>query len=270
MRGLALLLIAAAPLFAEDAAGIMERVGRNQERAEKLRSVYLFQQDVQIRLHRGGRKLAREERHRFTVAPGPNGISKERVSFAGRYTDGGKTVEYDRPGYKYKGLDIDAEIAGDLVDELTADKSSRDGLAADLFPLTPEQQRKYKFRFEGPQSYAGREVFRITFKPKTRESASWAGEALIDAAAYEPVLITTWLARGVPMAVRVLLGTNLKHLGFKVAYQQVDDGAWFPVSYGGEFQLKALFFYKRTISISMRNEEFRRADISSYITYDLR
>jgi hypothetical protein len=256
--------------MAEDADRIMQRVGVNQERAEKLRSVYLFEQDVQIRLHRGRKKLAREERHRFTVTPGPNGISKELVSFAGRYMDGGKTVEYDRPGYKYKGMDIDGEIAGDLVDEMTADKKSRDGIAADLFPLTPEQQRNYKFRFEGVQSYAGRDVYRITFKPKTRESASWAGEALIDTDAYEPVLITTWLARGVPMAVRMLLGTNLKHLGFKVAYQQVDDGVWFPVSYGGEFELKALFFYKRTISIAMRNEEFRRADVSSYISYDLR
>lgn len=268
MRRVALLILAAAPLLAEDAAAIMERVGRNQERAEKLRSLYLFEQDVQIRLHRGRGKLAREERHRFTVTPGPNGITKQRLSFAGRYADGGKIIEYDRPGYKYKEMDIDGEIAEDLVNEFTGDRQSRDGIGADLFPLTTREQSKYKFRLEGRQSYGGRDVYRITFRPKAHET-EWAGEALIDAAAFEPVLITTWLARGVPMAVRILLGTNLKHLGFKVAYQQVDGGVWFPVSYGGEFQLKAVFFYKRTISLAMRNEQFRKTDVSSYINYDL-
>jgi len=56
-------------------------------------------------------------------------------------------------------------------------------------------------------------------------------------------------------------------LGFAVSYQKFDDGVWFPVSYGGEFELKAVFFYKRAISIAMTNSDFRRADVTSDITY---
>jgi len=103
--------------------------------------------------------------------------------------------------------------------------------------------------------------------PKLKEKRPyWSGDALIDAAEYQPVLITTRMARGVPLAVRTLLGTNLRHLGFKVAYECF-DGQWFPVSYGGEFEIRVLFGYKRKISLSMRNSEFQRTDVSSRIRY---
>ena len=53
------------------------------------------------------------------------------------------------------------------------------------------------------------------------------------------MLVTSWLAKSIPMAVQILLGTNIKHLGFKVAYQKFDEGLWFPVTYGGEFYVRA-------------------------------
>jgi hypothetical protein len=40
---------------------------------------------------------------------------------------------------------------------------------------------------------------------------------------------------------------------------------WFPVSYGGEFEVRALFLYKRTMTISMANSDFRRVDVASKI-----
>jgi hypothetical protein len=79
--------------------------------------------------------------------------------------------------------------------------------------------------------------------------------------------VTTRLARAVPFVVRTLLGTNLKHLGFKLTYQRVDKGVWFPASYGGEFDLGAVFFYKRRIGISMRNSGFQRTEVESTVSY---
>jgi hypothetical protein len=81
------------------------------------------------------------------------------------------------------------------------------------------------------------------------------------------VLVTTNLAFGIPMAVKILLGTNIRGLGFSVAYQKFADGVWFPVSYGGEFEVRAVFFYKRSISVSLTNSDFRRTDVTSKVAY---
>ena len=75
------------------------------------------------------------------------------------------------------------------------------------------------------------------------------------------------LALKIPAAVKVLLGTDIKGLGFSVTYQKFEDGVWFPVSYGGEFEVRAVFFYKRTISVNMTNTEFHRTNVNSNVTY---
>jgi hypothetical protein len=270
MRGLTLLLCVA-PLAAEmpSADQIMERVGLNQERAESMRAAFVHDQFVQVRLHRGNRKLAREERYRFRVAPTPEGIRKHRLAFEGRYADkDGRFVAYDEPGYEYKEMDIDGELAEEFANEFANDSKSRDGVSAELFPLTASEQRHYRFRLEGRQEYRGRDVYRVTFRPRHKHKA-WAGEALIDAAEFQPVLITTRLSRGVPFLVQTLLGTKIKHLGFKIAYERFEDGVWFPVSYGGEFELRAVFFYKRIISLSMVNSGFQRSEVASRIEYEM-
>lgn len=82
-------------------------------------------------------------------------------------------------------------------------------------------------------------------------------------------MVTSWLAKGIPMAVQVLLGTNIKHLGFKVAYQKFEEGLWFPVTYGGEFYVRGLFFYKRTIAMSVVNSGFRKSDVTSVVSFGL-
>ena len=99
------------------------------------------------------------------------------------------------------------------------------------------------------------------------DEAAWKGEALIDAAEYQPVSVHTKLALKIPLAVKTLLGTDLKGLGFSVTYQKFEEGVWFPVSYGGEFELRAVFFYKRTISVNMVNSDFRRTNVTSNVTY---
>ena len=269
-----LLLIAAiasgAAAQAPDVSAIMARAGENQERASELRKEFTFHQKQLLRLNRGNGKIAREEKREYDVAPGADHVTKELVHFEGRYDHKGKYVPYDRPGYTYKEMDIDGELIDDLSNDMTDDHHSRDGISADLFPLTTRQQRKYNFKFLGAETYRGREVYRIAFEPKPHQEfdeAAWKGEALIDAAEYQPVSVHTSLAIKIPLAVKTLLGTNIKGLGFSIAYRKFGEGIWFPVSYGGEFELRAVFFYKRTIAVNMVNSDFRRVNVTSYVSY---
>ncbi|MDQ6759444.1 MAG: hypothetical protein M3Z32_06200 [Acidobacteriota bacterium] len=247
----------------------MARVAENQDRAEQMRTAFVYEQNVLVRMQRYNGKLTREEYSEFTVTPTAQGIQKTRTQFRGKYADHGKTVNYDKPGFQYKGLDIDGEVAHDLVDDLTADRKSKDGIAHDLFPLTAKEQRKYEFHLEAEQEYRGMQVYRISFAAKKdQDDGGWAGEALIDRQEYQPVLVTTHLAAKIPLLVRTMLGTNLEHLGFKVTYKKFDTGLWFPVTYGGEFKVRALFLYARRVGVSLQNSGFQHADVSSAVRFD--
>jgi hypothetical protein len=165
--------------------------------------------------------------------------------------DGGVTVSWD-------------EIGG----------HSADGIPYDLFPLTAREQRKYSYQMEGSETYHGRQVYRIGFRPNRQrdedgDEGCWKGETLVDAMEFQPVLVTTDLTAKVPMAVRILLGTNVRGVGFTVSYQRMPDGIWFPTGFGGEFELHALFFYKRTVSVNVKNSDFRRADVVSSLAFEI-
>ncbi len=262
------LAISAAAQPQPPAGALMARVASNQERALAARSQYVYQQTLLVRMRRADHKLAREERSEFAITPVPAGIDKKLVKFSGRYEQKGGYHEYDRPHFQYKDVDLDGEIISDLADDMTADRGSRDGIARDLFPLTAAEQRKYEFRIAGAETFRGREVYRVKFSPKPgAEDATWSGEALVDVKECEPVRITTGMARGIPFWVKTLLGTNVKQLGFSVAYEPFENGVWFPVSYGGEFEVKALFLYKRLITVSLANAGFRKADITTTVSY---
>src|SRR3954466_4582921 len=86
---------------------IMSLVGRNQELASGLRKEFTFHQKQLLRMNRGSGKIAREEKREYDVSPGRHNIAKELVHFEGRYEYKSKYVPYDRPGYKYKEMDID-------------------------------------------------------------------------------------------------------------------------------------------------------------------
>lgn len=79
--------------------------------------------------------------------------------------------------------------------------------------------------------------------------------------------VTTALAWKMPLAVKTLLGTNISGLGFTVTYARIAEGVWFPVSYGGEFKFRGLFFYERTCTISMKNSDFKRTEVNSTVAY---
>lgn len=261
------------PQTAQSVESIMARVADNQDRALELRSAFVYNQDVLIRFFRGNGKLAREESREYTATPGPKDTSKTLVSFKGKYEKGGRYFEYSKPGYEYKDLDIDGALMESLADDLTHEKESRDGIAVDLFPLTRKSQAGYRFALEGKEEYRGREVFKISFKPAMMdnehvfEETPWAGLILVDATEFQPILVTTHLAKGLPLFVKTVLGTNLRGLGFKIAYERQDDGLWFPVNYGGEFEVKAVFFYKRKMAISLRNYGFQHVQVDTHVTF---
>jgi hypothetical protein len=245
-----------------DVHDIMRRVAYNQAKTEDAREQFLYHQKQNVRLRRANGKLVREEFREYNVAPTVRGVHRTLIAVQGRYAKDGDYVVYDQ---RHDPDGLDAAIVEGFSDEFHDENKSRDGIDNDLFPLTYHQQLKYEFRLVGKETYRGRAVYRVAFNPKERYG--WKGEGLIDAEEYQPVFVTTKMAHGVPLPVKTLLGSDVKGLGFSVAYQKFADGAWFPVSYGGEFELKILFLYKRTISISLANSDFRRVDVSSQVSY---
>jgi hypothetical protein len=259
---------------ANTAEGIMLRVALNQDRDQEMRSAFVYKQNVMVRLQRSNGKLAREEYGEYTVTPSPKGVAREQTLFRGKYMAHGKEIEFDKPGFEHKSIDIDADFAKSLMEDFGNDKQSRDGVDHDCFPLTSKEQRKYRFHLEGTEDYRGTPVYRVTFEPKKKPSiyddddnGQWAGEVLVDRDEFQPVLVTSHLAFNIPAWVKVVFGTNVQQLGFKVTYKKFDEGLWFPVTYGGEFKLKAVFFYSRRIGMSLQNSDFHRAVVNSKVSF---
>lgn len=263
----------AAPVPASTADAIMTEVGIHQDCAIAARKSFLYRQKLLLRMHRGNGKPAREERREYTVTPLESGFQKELTSFHGKYMAGGKEVSYDKPGYQYKGTDVDGQVLDEMANDFASDKDSRDGLARNMFPLTTAEQRPYHFWLKDTETYRGRKMYRIAFEPRERssefdgDSGPWKGEALVDAEEYQPVMIETNLASKFPFLVKTLLGTNIQGLGFSVTYQKFAPGVWFPVTYGGEFRVKVLFFYTRNISVNLENTGFQRTNVESTIEF---
>jgi hypothetical protein len=149
-------------------------------------------------------------------------------------------------------------------DDAINDKS-KDSIARDLFPLTSEEQKRYSFELAGRETLRGRNVYRVRFRPLDKGNLTWAGDALIDAEEFEPVSVFTRLSRRIPFWVRTLLGTNLPGFGYNVEYRRFDQGVWFPVSFGTEFRLHAVFFINREITISLENSAFERTKVETRI-----
>ena len=136
-------------------------------------------------------------------------------------------------------------------------------MAKDLFPLTSDEQKDYQFSLLGQEIQDGRNVYHIAFRPKDKDEITWAGEAYIDAAEFEPVRVFTKLSRRIPFMVRTMLGTDLPGVGFNVVYKRQQDGVWFPATFGTEFRIRALFFINRTVSIALENSAFEHTHVES-------
>lgn len=92
---------------------------------------------------------------------------------------------------------------------------------------------------------------------------TWAGEAYIDSAEFQPVRVFTQFSRRIPFGVRTFLGTDLPGIGFNVVYQRQEQRVWFPATFGTEFRISALFFINRDVSIALENSGFERTHVES-------
>jgi hypothetical protein len=248
---------------------ILKRVADNQEKAAEARKTVVYRQDTFVRLLRTNGKMSREEKRQYTVTPDAKGTDKKLDKFEGRYERGGKILTYDKPDFQYKDTDIDGDLIEDLTDDMINDKKSRDGISKDLFPLTKDEQAHYTFKLEGARKVGTVDAYRVTFEPKKEDaSRCWAGEVLVHPEEFQPMMVTTKLSLKIPRAVKILFGIDIKQMGFNVSYRKVDEGLWFPATYGTEFGLKVLFGYKRNITMSLKNDDFRRTLAQSTIAFE--
>jgi len=203
----------------------------------------------------------REETADYNMTPTPDGTQKELQLITGRYWHAGRYQTFQGEPVPESGS-IDGGIIQGFRDDLSNDKT-KDGLAKDMFPLTSEEQKKYDFKFLGQETPAGRSVYHIEFRPKDKNEITWAGEAYIDAAEFQPVRVFTKLSRRIPLGVRTLLGTDLPGIGFNVVYKRQADGVWFPETFGTEFRIHVLFFFNREITIALENSRFEHTHVES-------
>jgi hypothetical protein len=284
------------------AESIMARVAANQDRAEAERAHYVYVQHAKM-VSRHGKTVKCEEITDYRFTPSTDGTKQDLLKVDGRYLKDHKYLTYtkllprddeDKPKDE-KGQDppankdqstaekkdkqqkdkdpafdpnSDETIDRDLVENirwgLIHDKS-KDGIDAHLFPLTSKDQADYAFRMLGRERLNDRDVYHIAFRPKKKDDFGWSGDAYIDTTAYQPVLITTGMARKIPFAVRTLLGTNVPGLGFTVTYAPQPDGVWFPVTFSTEFKIHVLFFFNRDIILDAQNREFEKTHVTSQI-----
>ncbi len=270
------------------AESVMARVGENQDRAEAERAHYIYVQHAKM-VSRHGKTVKCEEITDYRMTPSSGGSQEQLLKLEGRQLSKHKYLAYhalppEQAKFEAAQKDpqkkddehhdtIQVNIGEDSLDRdlvenmrwnLIHDKS-KDGISAHLFPLTTKDQAEYDFRMVGRERLNGRDVFHISFRPKKKDDFGWSGDAYVDTTAYQPVLITTGMARKIPFAVRTFLGTNLPGLGFTVTYAPQPDGVWFPVSFSTEFKIHVLFFFHREIILDAQNREFEKTHVTSRI-----
>ena len=246
------------PLTAD---AIMARVAANQDRSDALRKQYVYCQHIHIVSHRSNGKILREESADYDVVPAADGTKKDLKTITGRYWSNGKYETFQGQPVPGTGS-LDGGLIEGFRDDLLNEKT-KDGLAKDLFPLTSEEQKIYEFKLVGSGLEDGRSVYHIAFRPKDREEITWAGEAYIDTAEFEPVRVFTKLSRRIPLGVRIFLGTDLPGIGFNVVYKRQEDGVWFPATFGTEFKIHAVFFINRQVTIALENSRFEHTHVES-------
>ena len=258
-----------------DAATIMARVAENQDRAVEQRKQFVYRQKARVRLLKTNGKMLWDETREYDVAPTPDGTESKLTRRYGERRKDGDLHSFDLLGEETSD-GIDSELVEDFHEDLTAQKSGRDGLSPKFFPFTSSEQTGYRFIFEGKERYRERQVYRLQFEPESKPRLRdvddnlriWRGELLVDQDEFQPVYVATQMALKIPLPLRIMFGISIRQIGFSVSYQRFAENVWFPVSYGGEFFLKILHFYKRNIIVSMVNEDFRRTTVGSAIRFE--
>jgi hypothetical protein len=268
LRCLVIFGFAALVCFGADpsASEIMAKVAVNQDKAVQMRQAFVYQQHVVVATRHFNGKLAREEMADYDVAPGASSEEKKLKSISGKCQKGNHVIIFSGEPLPEKDS-MDAGMVKSFRDDLLNDKD-RDGVGKDLFPLTSDEQKVYRFELLGHKDVQGRDTYLVGFAPADSKDIDWAGEAWIDVEELQPVRVFTHLNRKLPFAVRTLLGTDVPGIGFNVQYKRVEKDVWFPVSFGSEFRLRAVFFIKRDITMSMEASGFKRAQVDSKVNYE--
>jgi hypothetical protein len=272
-----------AALPTPNAADIMARVAANQDSAEAERAHYVFVQHATMS-SRKGKTVQCEEVTDYRITPSDSGIHDELVKLDGRLRVNGNYVTYhtlapdnDNSKVENDKDSVSVTIGGenadrDMVEHMRANlmhDKSKDGLNSRLFPLTSKEQTAYDFQLVGQERLNGRNVYHITFRPKDKDDFGWKGDAFVDVTTFQPVLVTTGMARKIPFAVRTFLGTNLPGLGFTVVYAPQPDGVWFPTSFSTEFKIHVLYFFHRDIVLDAQNRDFEKTHVTSRMLGDV-
>ena len=242
---------------------IMARVAANQDKAVEQRAHYVYKQHVHTASLKTNGKLMREETDDYDVFPTAKGIDRKLQSLAGRYWHKGKYLDF-------KGEPIpepdtaDADLTHDWMHDKDQ-QTTRDGIQSHLFPLTTDNQAKCEFRLMGETVLNGRAVYHVGFAPKDKTDYDWAGEAFIDKAEFQPVNVFTKMSRKLPFFVRGVMGVDVPGIGFNVTYARVEEGVWFPQTFGTEFELHVFHLFSRTVTVSLKNSEFQKTHVDTKI-----
>jgi hypothetical protein len=255
-----------APPAALSASEIMQRVAENQDRLVNERTRFVYDEMIRvISRHRNG-KLICEQTTKYTVSPKEKTSERTLVSMEGQYWHDGHLVAFQKELPDDRET-LDSGLVKSFRDDLTQ-TDNKDGLGHDLFPLTTSEQKDLEFKLDGERVIAGRPAYIVAFRPKNHSEIGWAGEALVDKQEFQPVTVYTKLSKKLPFFVRTMLGTDVPGLGFTTQYTRVADGVWFPSSFGTEFKVHAVYFFHRTISVSLQNSNFRHTSVDSQIRYE--
>lgn len=248
------------PLTADE---IMARVAANQDKAVELRAHYVYKQHAHTASLKTSGKLMREETDDYDVFPTSKGVDRKLVTLTGRYWHKGKYDDFT--GEPVPEVDsMDADLTHDWMHDRDQE-TTRDGVQSHLFPLTSDRQKDYEFRLIGEESMRGHAVYHIGFEPKDKQDYAWKGEAFIDKAEFQPVTVFTKMSRKLPFFVRGVMGIDVPGVGFNVTYLRVEEGVWFPETFGTEFQIHLFHVYGRTVTVALKNSDFEKTHVETKI-----
>ena len=255
---------------------IMQRVIENQTRAQEARTQWVYTQEVFARSTQRNKTLMREETRTFRVLPSEKSTKRELLAVTGQRRVKNKLERYDGA---LSGKDDDTNTIDEWVSELAEGKEShdeskggiRDAFGPNVFPLASDKLKGYRFTRKNDTEFRGHAVYAVEYKPLKNGKYDyvgdpWEGEVLVEKASFQPVFISSFLEFKMPMAVKILLGTNIRDLGFKIEYDKFGE-VWFPVKSSGEFKVDAVWFFKRNGSYSMKCYDFRKATAESSVTF---
>ena len=253
---------------------IMQRVIENQTRAQEARKQWVYTQEVFARSTQRNKTLMREETRTYRVLPSAQSNKWEPLTVLGQRRVKGKLERYDQAIPDSEDDSFDEWVSGvtsSSKDEEEKKGGFRDAFGPNVFPLAGDKLKGYIFTKKNDAEFRGHSVYAVEYKPRKNGKYDyvgdpWEGEVLVEKDSFQPVFISSFLEFKMPMAVKVLLGTNIRDLGFKIEYDKFGD-VWFPVKGSGEFKLDAVWFFKRNGSYSMKCYDFQKATAESSITF---